>query len=116
MTKLKLDKDFGGGFFFFGIAILCCMNDVRFKIQVLDSKTPRAVLELFLRNACDNTYPYAWTVNFEMCLEMQLRTYQPPIPKTSQASAWCYRYIGRWMCKTEGSPTGLGENFGRLNG
>ena len=38
------------------------------------------------------------------------------IPKTSQASAWCYRYIGRWMCKTEGSPTGLGENFGRLNG
>ena len=62
------------------------------------------------------TYPYAWTVNFEMCLEMQLRTYQPPIPKTSQASAWCYKYIGRWMCKTEGDPTGLGENFGRLDG
>ena len=62
------------------------------------------------------TYPYAWTVNFEMCLEVQLRTYQPPIPKASQASAWCYRYIGRWMCKAEGSLTGLGENFGRLNG
>ena len=61
------------------------------------------------------TYPYAWTVNFEMCLEMQLRTYQPPIPKTSQASAWCYRYIGRWMGKTEGSPTELRKNFGRLN-
>ena len=57
------------------------------------------------------TYPYAWTVNFEMRLEMQLRTYQPPIPNTSQASAWCYKYIGRWMCKTEGSPTGLGKNF-----
>ena len=42
-------------------------------------------------------------------------TYQPPIPKTSQASAWSYMYIGRWMCKTEGSPTGLGKNFVRLN-
>ena len=52
-------------------------------------------------------YPNAWPVNFEMCLEVQLRTYQPPIPKTSQASAWCYRYIGRWMCKTAGSPTEL---------
>ena len=62
------------------------------------------------------TYPYAWTVNFEMRLEMQLRTYQPPIPNSSQASAWCYTYIGCWMGKTEGSPTGLGKNFGRLNG
>ena len=25
------------------------------------------------------------------------------------------RTIRRWMCKTEGSPTGLGKNFGRLN-
>ena len=65
---------------------------------------------------CVITYPYAWTVNFEMRLEVQLRTYQPQIPKTSQASAWCYKYIGRWMCKTEGSPTGLGNNFERLNG
>ena len=47
--------------------------------------------------------------------DAQLGTYQPPIPKTSQASAWSYMYIGRWMCKTEGSPTGLGKNFGRLN-
>ena len=44
-------------------------SDARLKIQVLESKTPHAVLELFLRNACDNTYPYAWTVNFEMRLE-----------------------------------------------
>ena len=39
------------------------------------------------------TYPYAWTVYFEMRLDMQLRTYQPPIPNTSQASAWSYKYI-----------------------
>ena len=37
---------------------------------------------------------------------------QPPY----QASAWSYGYIGRCMCKTEGLPTGLGENFGRLDG
>ena len=52
------------------------------------------------------TYPYAWTVNFEICLDVQLRTYQPLIPKTSQASAWCHRYIGYWMGKTEDPPTG----------
>ena len=39
-----------------------------------------------------------------------------PIQKTSQASAWSSKYDGRWMRKTEGSPTGLGKNFGRLNG
>ena len=55
------------------------------------------------------TYPYAWTVT----IDIQLRTYQLPIPSTSQASAWCY---GRWMVKTEGSCAGLGQNFGRLNG
>ena len=32
------------------------------------------------------------------------------------ASAWSCMYIGRWMCKTEGSPTGLGKKFVRLNG
>ena len=61
-------------------------------------------------------YPYAWTLNFEMCFKMQLKTYQPPIANASQASAWSQRYDGRWMCKTEGSPTGLRKNFGRLNG
>ena len=65
---------------------------------------------------CVIAYPYARTVNFETRLEVQLRTYQPPIPKASRASAWCHKYIGRWMRKTEISPTGLGENFGRLNG
>ena len=60
-------------------------------------------------------YPYAWTLNSKMCLQMQLRSYQPPIPETSQASAWSYKSIGRWIGKTEGSPTGLGDNFGRLN-
>ena len=58
-----------------------------------------------------NAYPYAWTVNFEICFDVQLRTYKPLIPKTSQASAWCHRYIGHWIGKTEGSPTGLGKNF-----
>ena len=60
------------------------------------------------------TYPYAWTVNFEMRFEMQLRTYQPPIPNTSQTSAWSYKYNGRWMGKTESSPTGLRKKIGRL--
>ena len=59
-------------------------------------------------------YPYAWTLNFEMCLQMQLRSYQPPIPNASQASASSQKYDGRWMCKTEASPTGLGKNFGSL--
>ena len=48
--------------------------------------------------------------------DAQLGTYQPPIPNSSQASAWSYMYIGRWIRKTEGSPTGFGWNFGRLNG
>ena len=61
-------------------------------------------------------YPYAWTVNFDMRFEMQLRTYQPPIPNTSQTSAWSYKYNGRWMGKTGSSPTGIGKTFGRLNG
>ena len=40
-----------------------------------------------------------------------------PLPQTpSQASAWSCMYVGRRMRKTEGSPTGLGHNFGRLNG
>ena len=52
-------------------------------------------------------YPYAWTVNLKIWSYAQLRTYQPPIPKPSQASAWPYMYIGHWVCKTEGSPTGF---------
>ena len=36
---------------------------------------------------------------------------QPPY----QASAWSYKYNGRWMGKTEHSPTGLRKNFGRLD-
>ena len=67
-------------------------------------------------NAYVITYPYSRTVNFEMRLKMQLRSHQPPIPKKTQAPASSYKYIGRWMGKTEGSPTGLGENFGRLDG
>ena len=62
------------------------------------------------------TYPYAWTVNFNICLDAQLGTHQPQIPKTTQASAWSYKYNGRWMGKTGSSPTGIRKNFGRLNG
>ena len=29
-------------------------------------------------------YPYAWTVNFEHCIEVQLTTHQPQIPNFSQ--------------------------------
>ena len=77
-TKLKLDKEVGGG----DLSELCTITYLI-------------------------AYPYAWTVNFEICLDAQLRTYQPPIPKPSQASAWPYMYIGHWVCKTEGSPTGF---------
>ena len=52
-------------------------------------------------------YPYAWTVNFEICIDDQLRTHQPPIPITSQAAAWSHRYIGYWMNQTEDSPIGF---------
>ena len=48
--------------------------------------------------------------------DAQLGTHQPPIANTSHASAWSYMYIGRRVRKTEGSPTGLGQDFGRLNG
>ena len=53
---------------------------------------------------------------FQKLFHAQLGTYQPPIPNSAQASAWSHMYIGRWMRKTEGFPTGLGKNFGRLNG
>ena len=61
-------------------------------------------------------YTYMLGLSIPRCLQMQLRSYQPPIPKTSQASAWSYKNIWRWMGKTTGSPLGLGDNFGRKNG
>ena len=85
-TKLKLDKEVGGG----DVFELCTVT------------YPIA-------------YPYAWTVNFETCIDVQLTTHQPPIPKTSQAAAWSHRYIGYWMDKTEGSLIGFIANFWRLN-
>ena len=78
-TKLKLDKEVGGGDF----------SELRYLFK----------------------YPYAWTVNFEICIDVQLRTYQPPISKASLTSAWCYKYIGRWIKKSEGSAIGFGRNF-----
>ena len=33
------------------------------------------------------TYLYARIVNFEICIEVEFRTHQPPIPRTSQAAA-----------------------------
>ena len=54
-------------------------------------------------NKCKNV----WTVNFEICFDVQLTKRQPPIPKASQAAAWSHRYIGYWMGKTEGSPIGF---------
>ena len=61
-------------------------------------------------------YPYAWTVNFKICLDVQLRARQVPIPKTSQAAAWRHRHIGHWMRKTEGSLSWITKEFRRLNG
>ena len=33
--------------------------------------------------------------NFNICLDVQLTTHQPPMPNSSHASAWSHRYIGR---------------------
>ena len=75
---------------------------------------------LILRNIMlnhDITYPYGWTVNFEMCRNAgQSWAYQPPIPNSSQTSAWSHRYIGHWIGKTEDSPAGIRKNFRGLNG
>ena len=57
------------------------------------------------------SYPYGGTINFQTCIEMQLRNHQPPIRRTSQAAAWTDRYIGYWGNETEGSPIGLRKNF-----
>ena len=94
-TKLKLDKEVGGGDF----SELCTVTYLI-------------------------TYPYAWTVNFEIWnlrfkhrgtkYGMLLTTHQPPIAKASQTSAWSHRYIGNWVSKTEGSPIGFIPIFWRL--
>ena len=94
-TKLKLDREVGGG----DLSELCTITYLI-------------------------TYPYGWTVNFEIWnlrfkhrgtkYGMLLTTHQPPITKASQTSAWSYKYIGDWMGKTEGSPIGFGAIFGRL--
>ena len=60
--------------------------------------------------------PLCLNRKFQNPFNAQLGTYQPPIPNSSQASALSYKYIGRLMRKIEGSPIGLGKNFGRLNG
>ena len=59
-----------------------------------------------------------------LCLDCKFRdvcrdaaqNVQPPIPNSSRASGRCYKYIGRWIGKAEGSPSGFRKNFGRLNG
>ena len=94
-TKLKLDKEVGGGDF----SELCTVTYLI-------------------------TYPYGWTVNFEIWnlrfkhrgtkYGMLLTTHQPPIAKASQTSAWSHRYIEDWVGKTEGSPIGFIPIFWRL--
>ena len=94
-TKLKLDREVGGGDF----SDLCTVTYLI-------------------------TYPYGWTVNFEIWnlrfkhrgtkYGMLLTTHQPPIAKASQTSAWSHRYIGNWVGKTEGSPIGFIPIFWRL--
>ena len=64
-TKLKLDKEVGGGDLF----ELCTITYLI-------------------------AYPYARTVNFEICINVQLTTHQPPIATSSQAAAWSHRYNG----------------------
>ena len=52
-------------------------------------------------NSMKVSYPYGGTINFEICLDVQLTTHQPPMPNSSQTSAWSHRYIGRGNGKTE---------------
>ena len=94
-TKLKLDREVGGGDLFEMCTITYLITD-----------------------------PYGWTVNFEIWnlrfkhrgtkYGMLLTTHQPPIAKASQTSAWSHRYIGDWVSKTEGSPIGFIPIFWRL--
>ena len=77
-TKLKLDKEVGGG----DLSKLCTITMLI-------------------------VYPYAWTINFEICIQ----EHQPPIPITFQAEAWSHWYIGYWDGKTEGSPIGFVSIF-----
>ena len=77
-TKLKLDKEVGGGDLF----ELCTITYLI-------------------------AYPDAWTENFEICIDLQLTTHQPPIATSSQTSVWSYKYIGDWMGKTEEPPIGF---------
>ena len=57
------------------------------------------------------SYPYDGTINFQICLDMQLTTHQPPMPNSSHTSAWSHRYIERGSCKTEDSPAGFRKKF-----
>ena len=50
MTKLKLDKEFGGKVLFFFLELHVCLE-------------------------CVMTYPYAWTLNIEMSFKMQQRLF-----------------------------------------
>ena len=47
------------------------------------------------------SYPYGGTVNFHICPDVQLTIHKPPMPNSSQTSAWSHRYIGRENDKTE---------------
>ena len=47
------------------------------------------------------SYPYGGTVNFHICRDVQLTIHKPPMPNSSQTSAWSHRYIGRENDKTE---------------
>ena len=47
------------------------------------------------------SYPYGGTVNFQSCPDVQLTIHKPPMPNSSQTSAWSHRYIGRENDKTE---------------
>ena len=52
-------------------------------------------------NFMNISYPYGGTVNLQICPDVQLTIHQPPMPNSSQTSAWSHRYIGRGNGKTE---------------
>ena len=63
-----------------------------------------------LINLHENFLPLWWNHKFQhlpirpsfnIYLDVQLTTHQPPMPNSSQTSAWSHRYIGRGNGKTE---------------
>ena len=94
--------------------LMCIWKETRFVNVRLDRSSSIVLVVItrsWSRSSCIDhaqwynfmkiSYPYGGTINFKICLDVQLTTHQPPMPNSSQTSAWSHRYIGRGSGKTE---------------